>query len=213
MPTALQAKLLHVIEAQSVRPVGGDARGRRRRAHRRCHQPQPGRRRQARGSSARICSTGWTWWRWRCRRCATGARICRSWRRTSSPRCARRYPASPVERLGSEALAVLGRHAWPGNVRELSHVLERIVLLGRNARDRRRRSAAGGARSGRRRPAGVPRRDPPHPRAAAALRRLGAHPGGRPPRPRRREAGDRREDAAKLAGVTAGVMVGLTARY
>jgi two-component system response regulator HydG len=44
-----------------------------------------------------------------------------------------RYPTSPVERVGAEALAVMSRHPWPGNVRELSHVLERIVLLGQRA--------------------------------------------------------------------------------
>jgi two-component system, NtrC family, response regulator HydG len=41
-----------------------------------------------------------------------------------------RYPKSPVERIGRDALEVMSRHAWPGNVLELAHVLERLVLLG-----------------------------------------------------------------------------------
>lgn len=41
-----------------------------------------------------------------------------------------RYPKSPVERVGREAMETMSRHAWPGNVRELAHVLERMVLLG-----------------------------------------------------------------------------------
>ncbi|HVY38681.1 MAG TPA: sigma-54 dependent transcriptional regulator [Polyangia bacterium] len=44
-----------------------------------------------------------------------------------------RYPKSPVERVGREALEVMSRHPWPGNVRELAHVLERVVLLGASA--------------------------------------------------------------------------------
>ncbi len=44
-----------------------------------------------------------------------------------------RYPRSPVERFGRDALARLVEHPWPGNVRELAHVVERAVLLGRRA--------------------------------------------------------------------------------
>jgi two-component system response regulator HydG len=44
-----------------------------------------------------------------------------------------KYPASPVERIGPEALARLLAHDWPGNVRELSHVIERMAVLGKNA--------------------------------------------------------------------------------
>jgi two-component system response regulator HydG len=44
-----------------------------------------------------------------------------------------RYPKSPVERLGADALDVLGEYAWPGNVRELEHLVERLVVLGRAA--------------------------------------------------------------------------------
>ena len=44
-----------------------------------------------------------------------------------------KYPASPVERFSPEALARLLDHAWPGNVRELEHVVERAVVLGKDA--------------------------------------------------------------------------------
>jgi two-component system, NtrC family, response regulator HydG len=43
------------------------------------------------------------------------------------------YPHSAVERFSPEALDALSRHPWPGNVRELAHMVERLVLLGRDA--------------------------------------------------------------------------------
>lgn len=42
-----------------------------------------------------------------------------------------KHPHSPVETFSPDALAVLLAHLWPGNVRELEHVVERVVLLGR----------------------------------------------------------------------------------
>jgi two-component system response regulator HydG len=44
-----------------------------------------------------------------------------------------RHPNSPVERFSPEAMARLLDYAWPGNVRELAHAVERVVLLGRDA--------------------------------------------------------------------------------
>lgn len=44
-----------------------------------------------------------------------------------------RYPQSPVTRFTPEALAALAGHDWPGNVRELAHMVERLVLLGRDS--------------------------------------------------------------------------------
>jgi two-component system response regulator HydG len=41
------------------------------------------------------------------------------------------HRASPVERFSTEALESMLAHRWPGNVRELEHVVERVVLLGR----------------------------------------------------------------------------------
>jgi len=44
-----------------------------------------------------------------------------------------KYPQSPVQRFGAEALRVLERYRWPGNVRELAHTVEKLVLLGADA--------------------------------------------------------------------------------
>jgi two-component system response regulator HydG len=132
MPIALQAKLLHVIEAQSVRPVGGtrevavDAR-----IVAATNRNLPGAVKDGKFREDLL---------YRLDVVAIALPALRD-RREDLPQLAAhligelrgRYPTSPVERLGAEALTVLGRHAWPGNVRELSHVLERIVLLGRNA--------------------------------------------------------------------------------
>ncbi len=45
----------------------------------------------------------------------------------------RRHPASRVTELGSDALARLYDYRWPGNVRELAHMIERVVLLADHA--------------------------------------------------------------------------------
>lgn len=42
----------------------------------------------------------------------------------------RRHPSSPVVRLGADAVNALVSAPWPGNVRELQHVVERLVVLG-----------------------------------------------------------------------------------
>ncbi len=44
-----------------------------------------------------------------------------------------RYPKAVVERLSRGATKILLEHGWPGNVRELKHVIERVVILGRDA--------------------------------------------------------------------------------
>jgi two-component system response regulator HydG len=132
MSLALQAKLLHVIEAQSVRPVGGtrevavDAR-----IVAATNRNLPAAVREGKFREDLL---------YRLDVVAIALPALRD-RREDLPQLAAhlvtelrgRYPSSPVERVGSEALAVMGRHAWPGNVRELSHVLERLILLGRTA--------------------------------------------------------------------------------
>ncbi|HTB59842.1 MAG TPA: sigma-54 dependent transcriptional regulator [Polyangia bacterium] len=132
MPVALQAKLLHVIEAQSVRPVGGtrevavDAR-----IVAATNRNLAGAVKEGKFREDLL---------YRLDVVAIALPALRD-RREDLPQLVAhlitelrgRYPTSPVERLGAEALAVLGRHAWPGNVRELAHVLERIMLLGRSA--------------------------------------------------------------------------------
>jgi len=43
-----------------------------------------------------------------------------------------RHPKSPVDNLSAEAINRLMAHDWPGNVRELEHLIERLVVLGKN---------------------------------------------------------------------------------
>ena len=44
-----------------------------------------------------------------------------------------KHPDSPVRSFSKAALERLLDHRWPGNVRELEHLVERVVLLGRGA--------------------------------------------------------------------------------
>ncbi len=44
-----------------------------------------------------------------------------------------RHPTSPVRHFSPAALRRMTSWRWPGNVRELKHVVERLVLLGREA--------------------------------------------------------------------------------
>jgi two-component system response regulator HydG len=44
-----------------------------------------------------------------------------------------KHPGSPAERFSPEAAARLVDYRWPGNVRELSHAVERMALLARSA--------------------------------------------------------------------------------
>ena len=43
-----------------------------------------------------------------------------------------KHPRAVSQRLSTDAMRALLEYAWPGNVRELEHLLERVVLLGRN---------------------------------------------------------------------------------
>ena len=47
-------------------------------------------------------------------------------------RARERHATSPVRRLSREVFEQFLAHPWPGNVRELEHVIERLVVLGRN---------------------------------------------------------------------------------
>ena len=44
-----------------------------------------------------------------------------------------KYPSSPVTGFSPAALSRMLDYPWPGNVRELSHLIQRVVVLGRNA--------------------------------------------------------------------------------
>ena len=46
--------------------------------------------------------------------------------------CRTKYPQSEVRSFSPEALSQLRRYRWPGNVRELAHMTEKLVLLGRS---------------------------------------------------------------------------------
>ena len=45
--------------------------------------------------------------------------------------CRAKYPQSEVRGFSAEALSLLRQYRWPGNVRELAHMTEKLVLLGR----------------------------------------------------------------------------------
>ncbi len=132
MPAALQAKLLHVLEAKAVRPVGSS---------------------RERPLDVRIIAATHRDLRARVK---TGEfredllyRLdvvpievpSLRQRRDDLPvlvehfleQARARHPGSPVQRLSPKAADALARHEWPGNVRELQHVIERLVVLGRNA--------------------------------------------------------------------------------
>jgi two-component system response regulator HydG len=42
-----------------------------------------------------------------------------------------KHPQAPVKAFDPEAMARLAQYRWPGNVRELAHLIQRVVLLGR----------------------------------------------------------------------------------
>jgi two-component system response regulator HydG len=93
----------------------------------------------------------------------------------------KRHPGSPVQRFTPEAMARLLDYGWPGNVRELAHAVERVVLLGREAEVRASDLPAATAHApAAGLPAGVegavlPIREVQRRYAAWALERLGGH--------------------------------------
>jgi two-component system response regulator HydG len=131
MALALQAKLLHVLESGTVRPVGSN---------------------KERAVSVRIVAA--THRDLRARVAAGAFREDLLYRldvvtidlpplrarRDDLPaliehalaEAKRKHPTSPVESVEPDVARSLLEHAWPGNVRELEHVLERAVLLARS---------------------------------------------------------------------------------
>ena len=175
------------------RPAGGRPRGRR--------DPRgPAARRSGAASSARTCTTGSTWWPWRCRRCGSAKATWSCSPQTFVERIATSY-GLPVPALTPELAPRCGAHPWPGNVRELRNVLERAWCC-------RRRDAAlgpleearGRARAGRRRAPvpGAARRTGAHRRAGHAGADRRKQERGGPP------AGDLPAAAAAPAGRTSG---------
>jgi two-component system response regulator HydG len=132
MAPALQAKLLHVLESNSVRAVGSD---------------------KERTVNTRILAATHRELRERVKSgtfredllyrldIVTIALPPLRLRRDDLPtliahfleQAKKKHPQSPVKKLSPEALARMLQHSWPGNVRELEHVIERAVLLGRES--------------------------------------------------------------------------------
>jgi two-component system response regulator HydG len=132
MSPALQAKLLHVLESNTVRPIGGT---------------------RERAVDVRVMAA--THRDLRARVAAGAFREDLLYRlevvtielaplrhrRADVPdllahflaREKAKHPQSPVSAFAPDALALLLDYAWPGNVRELEHLVERVVVLGRSA--------------------------------------------------------------------------------
>ena len=100
MNPATQAKLLRVLETGHVHPRRRLAAGHRRRARRRRHQPRPRQEHGRTAASGPISTSASTSSRSTCRRCATGARICRC---SSAISCSARAPSSACRRSASRA--------------------------------------------------------------------------------------------------------------
>jgi len=130
LPLALQAKLLHVLESRSVRPVGSTR-----------ERPVDVRILSATNRNLRERVKAGTFREdllYRLEVVPLRLPSLRE-RRDDLPtliphflEAARlRYPTSPVQRIGKEALTRMLDYDWPGNVRELRYVVERLVVLGR----------------------------------------------------------------------------------
>jgi two-component system response regulator HydG len=131
MAAGLQAKLLHVIEQGTIRPVGStkekevDVRIIAA-THRNLHEA-------ARGGDFRADLL------YRLDVLSINMPALRE-RREDLPELIAhflaqsrdKYPSTVVEKLSREALDCLLSYGWPGNLRELGHVLEKVVLLGRS---------------------------------------------------------------------------------
>src|SRR5262249_41005750 len=132
LPLTLQAKLLHVLETKSVRPVGSTKE--RRLDVRIIAATHRDLRAQVKAGAFRedllyrLDVVPIELPPLRQRREDLAELITRLFADARN-----RNPESPVQRLSSAAIDVLMQHDWPGNVRELSHVIERVVLLGRSA--------------------------------------------------------------------------------
>jgi two-component system response regulator HydG len=132
MPLALQAKLLHVLEQHAIRPVGSEKERRiDARVVAATHR-----------DLAAAVSQGVFREDLRYRLDVVSITVPALRHRGEDlpdlaahflAQARARYPRSPVERFGAEALAVMTAYAWPGNVRELAHAIEKAVLLGTTA--------------------------------------------------------------------------------
>jgi two-component system response regulator HydG len=132
MSQGLQAKLLHVLESSTVRPIGGtkervvDVR-----VMAATHRDL--RARVASGAFRedllyRLEVVTMELPPLRHRRGDIGELLAHFLAREKN-----KHPQSPVQGFAPDALDLLVDYAWPGNVRELEHLVERVVVLGRSA--------------------------------------------------------------------------------
>jgi two-component system response regulator HydG len=133
MSPGLQAKLLHVLESNTVRPIGGtkerviDVR-----VMAATHRDL--RARVAAGSFRedllyRLEVVTFELPALRHRRADLPDLVAHFLARERA-----KHPQSPVEAFAADAMERLLDYAWPGNVRELEHLVERVVVLGRSSR-------------------------------------------------------------------------------
>ncbi|HEY2517283.1 MAG TPA: sigma-54 dependent transcriptional regulator [Polyangiaceae bacterium] len=132
MSPAMQAKLLHVLESKTVRPVGGSKeRSVDVRIMAATHRDL-----RARVSSGEFRED----LLYRLEVVTIDIPPLRH-RRSDVPelvahflaREKRKHPQSIVEGFTPEAMEALIEYPWPGNVRELEHLVERVVVLGKSA--------------------------------------------------------------------------------
>ncbi|CAN5922880.1 sigma-54 dependent transcriptional regulator [soil metagenome] len=132
MPTALQAKLLRVLQAGDIRAVGSDRSQRvdvrvLAATHRRLPDlVREGRFREDLYYRLNVINIAVPPLR-------AHASDIRQLAETFLTRARVRAPHSPVSSMSEEFLTLLAQGTWPGNVRELQSTVERLVVLARDA--------------------------------------------------------------------------------
>jgi transcriptional regulator with GAF, ATPase, and Fis domain len=122
MPLSLQSKILRFLEQGEVQRLGGndnlkvDVRVV-------AATNADLKKLVAAASFARTSTTGWRYFPFTCRRCASAWATSKSWHRRL---CREVLPRRLAEPRGAADPA---QHSWPGNVRELRNAIERATIL------------------------------------------------------------------------------------